>query len=133
MNACDIKAELENDNNSTSGSVSQQSITVASPLELADMVLNNAQSENECIKNEEFSVQLNESLQDNLNQNDSLHQRDLVDPETVSFHIEPPMLALDHLASNYICETGSRLLFATIRWCKHNPIFKTFRYIELLN
>ncbi|KAL9707036.1 hypothetical protein quinque_010554 [Culex quinquefasciatus] len=41
----------------------------------------------------------------------------------VSFDIQVPNVLPNYLSAHYVCETGSRLLFATVHWMKKNQLF----------
>ncbi|XP_038110881.1 orphan steroid hormone receptor 2 isoform X2 [Culex quinquefasciatus] len=41
----------------------------------------------------------------------------------VSFYIQVPNVLPNYLSAHYVCETGSRLLFATVHWMKKNQLF----------
>ncbi|XP_055594193.1 nuclear hormone receptor HR78 isoform X2 [Uranotaenia lowii] len=41
----------------------------------------------------------------------------------ISFDIQVPNVLPNYLSAHYVCETGSRLLFATVHWMKKNHLF----------
>lgn len=51
---------------------------------------------------------------------------------SISFDIQVPNVLPNYLSAHYVCETGSRLLFATVHWMKKNHLFSMLRWVCLV-